>query len=481
MTFMRTSLSIAILSLTLGTANTALAGFEWVPEKTQPRKVYRPQTRQITQPRTNREANAPIRLDNSYAAPDDMRDNSVMSKVLEQFQPTPDNKTNTPFINTMDQDTSARDMTNSAPMAMQSDTPSENMMPSNTQMTYESIDGFGSDIPLAMALRQVVPPSYSFAFGDAVNAGAKVSWSGGKPWNQVMQDMVSPLDVSANITGKTISLTKTQGAWTSSATSYPAVITHNSGSPDIGDAYSPPPARINPSAIPPMTPTATAEATNDPLLPMPVQDDIAFAQPSPRDTTSANSLASDTAMTATVSTSMDAMEYDFNNRPSRRTRMIDRIQQQTDAQNIEMRMNASSPFTNFTDKPPAPSAMQTGRPYSIEPYVPPSYTMPERNAAVSNDAYTGNKVSNIEAKTWEASRGDSLKQTFLNWSRQEGINMVWNSDRDYTLTANVFINDTFKNAVRTVYDNALQNAEKPPLKFLDDPMSAKPTTFVVGG
>lgn len=61
--------------------------------------------------------------------------------------------------------------------------------------------GFGSDMPLAFALRQVIPEGYTHSFGKNINLGARVSWNGGKPWNLVVQDMVMPLGLGVSIQG----------------------------------------------------------------------------------------------------------------------------------------------------------------------------------------------------------------------------------------------------------------------------------------
>lgn len=68
----------------------------------------------------------------------------------------------------------------------------------------EAVVGFGSDMPLALALQQVAPPGYAFSFGESINPGAKVSWTGGKSWVDVMQDMIVPLGLKADIRGKII-------------------------------------------------------------------------------------------------------------------------------------------------------------------------------------------------------------------------------------------------------------------------------------
>ena len=69
---------------------------------------------------------------------------------------------------------------------------------------FAVVEGFGSDVPLALALRQVAPPSYAFSFGNGINPGYRVSWSGGRPWNEIVGDMVAPLGYGVRITKKTV-------------------------------------------------------------------------------------------------------------------------------------------------------------------------------------------------------------------------------------------------------------------------------------
>lgn len=68
--------------------------------------------------------------------------------------------------------------------------------------------GFGRDLPLALAMSQVIPPDYSYAFGQNVNVGSTVSWQGGKPWNEVLNDMLSPNGMRAVIQGKQITIVR---------------------------------------------------------------------------------------------------------------------------------------------------------------------------------------------------------------------------------------------------------------------------------
>lgn len=55
----------------------------------------------------------------------------------------------------------------------------------------EVVSGFGSDLPLAIALQQVVPAGYQFSFATDIDPGMNVSWQGGQSWERVLADMLS--------------------------------------------------------------------------------------------------------------------------------------------------------------------------------------------------------------------------------------------------------------------------------------------------
>lgn len=73
---------------------------------------------------------------------------------------------------------------------------------------YEIVQGFGSELPLALALSQIVPAEYSYAFGPGVNASSRVSWNGNKSWPIVVEDMVRPLGLISHVQGQIIHIYK---------------------------------------------------------------------------------------------------------------------------------------------------------------------------------------------------------------------------------------------------------------------------------
>lgn len=73
-----------------------------------------------------------------------------------------------------------------------------------SQAAFQDAVGFGKELPLALALSQIVPPEYSYAFGQSVNTGEIVSWEGGKPWNVVLDEMIAPKGLKAVISGNQV-------------------------------------------------------------------------------------------------------------------------------------------------------------------------------------------------------------------------------------------------------------------------------------
>ena len=70
---------------------------------------------------------------------------------------------------------------------------------SHASNTYAQAIGFGRDLPLALAISQVIPSEFTHSFADNVDTGITVSWEGGKPWNQVLNNMLRPKNLTSVI------------------------------------------------------------------------------------------------------------------------------------------------------------------------------------------------------------------------------------------------------------------------------------------
>src|SRR3546814_12837990 len=51
------------------------------------------------------------------------------------------------------------------------------------------VTGFGNEVPLSFAVRQIVPPGHEISYGAGVDVNAVVTWSGGRPWGEVLNQV----------------------------------------------------------------------------------------------------------------------------------------------------------------------------------------------------------------------------------------------------------------------------------------------------
>ena len=65
--------------------------------------------------------------------------------------------------------------------------------PAKPAPRFKMAYGFGHDVPLGFACRQIVPRAVHITYGPGADPEAAVSWKGGDTWNRVLRDAVSPL------------------------------------------------------------------------------------------------------------------------------------------------------------------------------------------------------------------------------------------------------------------------------------------------
>ncbi len=69
--------------------------------------------------------------------------------------------------------------------------------------------GFGRQVPLAFATRQIVPAGIKVTFGPEVERDVPVDWSGGHPWVDALRAAVHPLGLRVTVGWKVVSITRT--------------------------------------------------------------------------------------------------------------------------------------------------------------------------------------------------------------------------------------------------------------------------------
>jgi hypothetical protein len=91
-----------------------------------------------------------------------------------------------------------------APVFAAMPAPSVPLVAAPPPVHYDIVSGFGTDIPLALAMRQIVPARYSYSFDSTVDPGVKINWKGGQPWDAVLNNAVAPLGFAAKVAGDTV-------------------------------------------------------------------------------------------------------------------------------------------------------------------------------------------------------------------------------------------------------------------------------------
>jgi hypothetical protein len=100
-----------------------------------------------------------------------------------------------------------------APMAPVSSVKTDNSAPTSLATATivmpaasdkDVVQGFAAQIPLGLALRQVLPPGYTFSIDPGVSADTLVSYKGGKPWRQTVQEMLAPVGLTDREQGMSV-------------------------------------------------------------------------------------------------------------------------------------------------------------------------------------------------------------------------------------------------------------------------------------
>ena len=68
--------------------------------------------------------------------------------------------------------------------------------------------GFGDQIPLSFAVRQIVPPAVRVTYGPGADPDALVDWKGGQAWNRVLGEAVKPLGLRLVMTHMAVEIRK---------------------------------------------------------------------------------------------------------------------------------------------------------------------------------------------------------------------------------------------------------------------------------
>ena len=75
-------------------------------------------------------------------------------------------------------------------------------------LRFRAAYGFGDQVPLSFAVRQIVPKTVKVSYGPGADPASLVNWKGGRPWNRVLLAAVKPLGLRLVMTSMAIEIRK---------------------------------------------------------------------------------------------------------------------------------------------------------------------------------------------------------------------------------------------------------------------------------
>lgn len=329
--------------------------------------------------------------------------------------------------------------------------------------SYAEALGFGSEIPLALALGQIVPPEFVSSFAQGVNPGVKLSWNGGKSWDVVLNEALAPHGLAAQIQGKTVVVHPSEGL---EARAHPNTLMIPLA--DESSAMSGQEMEANEKAHMSASPAAiTGEGT---------------ANNYPRRTPPRNLAGSTEVMNGQTPPPPSMME-----------------EPPAIVEESAVKEEASVEATEVASYEPAAAPAIMAEPMSQEIIDRPATDKPlrvsyaddariEEGKNIYNRDVVATGTANLlpqkpildpfEIRFWQADSQQSLKDVLTSWAGNAGVELIWDSGYDYKLPKAISLHGTFPDAVTQLF-NLYGNAEPRPQGRLHPNLPKGPSVLLV--
>lgn len=262
------------------------------------------------------------------------------------------------------------------------------------------VEGFGSNMPMALALRQIVPPTYRFSFGANVDPGQRVSWQGGHKWSEILQDMARQQGLTAEVAGNVVAI-RSNGSPSSLSAAQDNMMEQVVMGTVTPSPVTPPPAPL----AAPMPPKALA-------TPAPVVEPMSLTRKTTETKTDEVILGKEIAMSD---------------------------QAKQSAETAVMPAPAPTPLPPIADEDvimPAPAKPLQADLAEVKPA--PAPVVDTQSSGMTT------------VQEWTAHSGQSLRTILQEWSKQANVSLVWASSYDYPLQTDIRIQGMYPDAVRTL-------------------------------
>lgn len=331
--------------------------------------------------------------------------------------------------------------------------------------SYPEIVGFGTDMPLALALRQIVPAQYAFSFDSAVDPGARIDWNGGKPWNVVLQDALAPHGLGAQISAAAVRIV-----------------------PGVVDSA---------PALPAADPVPVSIDSVVDAAPVPLVAEQPAPEPAPvreiyiRRDTGAQEVIDRTpdhnaAINAPVSL-LDAQPAAGSPAlpPPQRAENQDR--------SLWARLGMTPDKTarpgTVSHPPEMPAPLLTGPmpppadDLHVQPHAQPVSLIDrdrsESKTSLLESAPRRGVMDPYDVRFWQAEKGDSLKNVLATWSDSAGVALYWVAPEDYTLPEAVRLHGNYTDAVTRVLSSYSDATDARPQGRLHPNLPTGPSVLII--
>lgn len=101
--------------------------------------------------------------------------------------------------------------------------PGEALSSSASLAQEKAVKGFADNVPLAVALRQILPPEIGFSVSQDVSLGTLVSWKGGSPWRETLRSMLQSVGLTIQEQGQMVRISRNRDGASAPASTTPTL------------------------------------------------------------------------------------------------------------------------------------------------------------------------------------------------------------------------------------------------------------------
>lgn len=329
------------------------------------------------------------------------------------------------------------------------------------------VAGFGRDLPLVIALQQVAPAGHQFSFASGVNPGVMVSWEGGKPWQQVITDMLAPQGLSYQLQGNVVVV-----GFAASDAPMPAAPEGMSVMPsDSADAdadTAPTPLTSAPAETAAAAPAAVSETPAVAASAEPVT--IRRTRPAAESRT-AGAQSDSVAVMAAPEAKEPVMSYPPETAGSRPVAVTSlppsAANKAAPVSEAPADLAVPPPMEQMS---PAPEAAAAAPAAPVVADAPKAEETKTEAAPAAEVAAPTALVAPAEKSTaapqkagepWAGAKGATLRDTLKSWSDAASVELFWSIDYDYKLKKDVSFAGSYDEAVGKLLDQFAEVRPQP--------------------